>query len=375
MAPAQQLDKNELQSLLQDCFGITAGDRTLTFLVDLPDASLPDNSDWQFRRNLAQHWAELLRSEPAFFERVHLYSFPHAASNNADLPDHIFRNNLTGRQQNTPEPLREVLAGSDIVIALTELSATAPLKMLARDLNFRGASMPAFNENMLAALRLDYNEVHTRVMELKKRLDRAVTATFLFQAEKRNVQLQADIRFRTAHASSGLMREPGMVGNLPSGEAYIVPYEGEQQGIPSRTHGLLPVQYDDEVVFYVVKQNHAVDVLGESHLATEKRRGLLKEPARGNIAELGFGVLAPFGVTAVGSVLLDEKLAPHIAFGRSEHFGGVTSPASFSNPDNVIHIDHVYLPSLQPAISIDEIMLDYPDGSQEIIFASGDYTL
>ncbi len=373
MSPSTTMNKNELHALLQGCFAITPQDRALTFLVDLPDQHLPDNPDWQFRRELAQHWAKLLREEPALLPEIRVYTFPHAASNNADLPDHLIPTEGTGAGEGSPASLQEVLSRSDIVIALTELSATAPLKMLARELGFRGASMPAFNEKMLPALRLDYNQVHARVMELKTRLDRAVTATFQFHAAGRPAHLQADLRFRTAHASSGLMPERGMVGNLPSGEAYIVPYEGEKQGIPSRTHGTLPVQHGDEVVFYVVEQNHAVDVLGESPVAVAQRQALLAEPARGNIAELGFGVLAPFGVEAVGSVLLDEKLAPHIAFGRSEHFGGVTSPASFSDPKNVIHIDHVYLHSLQPDIELQEIALEYPDGTMEIIFSDGGY--
>jgi len=43
-----------------------------------------------------------------------------------------------------------------------------------------------------------------------------------------------DLRFRTGHASGGLMREEGIVGNLPSGEAYIVPYEGEKANEPKQ---------------------------------------------------------------------------------------------------------------------------------------------
>ena len=55
--------------------------------------------------------------------------------------------------------------------------------------------------------------------------------------------------------------------------------------------------------------------------------------------ELGLGVLAAFGVKPIGKVLLDEKLGLHIAFGRSEHFGGRVGPGNFSSPDAVIHID------------------------------------
>ena len=39
----------------------------------------------------------------------------------------------------------------------------------------------------------------------------------------------------------GLLLEPGTAGNLPSGETYIVPYEGEIDGDPTASRGQMPV--------------------------------------------------------------------------------------------------------------------------------------
>jgi len=69
-----------------------------------------------------------------------------------------------------------------------------------------------------------------------------------------------NLRFRPAHASGGRFPEPGTAGNLPSGETYIVPYEGEK-GEPSQTSGVLPVQFDDEVVLFKIEANRALKVL------------------------------------------------------------------------------------------------------------------
>ena len=182
-----------------------------------------------------------------------------------------------------------------------------------------------------------------------------------------------DLRFRPAHASGGLMREAGVVGNLPSGEAYITPYEGEKTGVMSTTSGSLPVQFDDEIVIYRIEMNRAVEVLSKGSQSDVERAKLKEEPAYGNIAEVGIGVLGEWGVKAVGSTLLDEKLGLHIAFGRSEHFGGVTSPASFNNPRNVIHIDRVYVPSVQPRIVVETVTFNYHDGVAEIVLKSGKY--
>jgi hypothetical protein len=131
------------------------------------------------------------------------------------------------------------------------------------------------------------------------------------------------------------------------------------------------VQFGDEIVVYRVEGNRAVEVLTEGEYSDVERGKLIAEPAYGNIAELGHGVLGEFGCTAVGSLLMDEKLGMHVAFGRSEHFGGIVSPASFNDPKNVVHIDRVYVPSLQPDIVVREATLRYADGRVETIMRDG----
>jgi hypothetical protein len=93
------------------------------------------------------------------------------------------------------------------------------------------------------------------------------------------------------------------------------------------------------------------------------------------MAEVGIGVLGEWGVEAVGSTLLDEKLGLHIAFGRSDHFGGVTSPASFRNRERVVHIDRVYVESVQPRVRVRRVAFVYPDGSRETIMEDGAFVV
>jgi len=208
-------------------------------------------------------------------------------------------------------------------------------------------------------------------MSIKVRLDEALRERLRFNARGREYVLDCDLRYRTATPSSGMFHDDMIVGNLPSGETYIVPYEGERDGEPSLTNGEIPVQFDDEIVVYRIENNRAVEVLTQGSASDKERAKLLDEPAYGNIAELGHGVLGYFGCTAVGSLLMDEKLGMHVAFGRSEHFGGVVSPASFNKAENVVHIDRVYVPSLQPDIVVREAVLTYPDGREEAIMKDG----
>jgi hypothetical protein len=378
------LTAEELTALVQRVFQPRESDRALALIVDLPDHAVPDHPAWRERRVMALAWAETLETEgPAHGLDVALYWYRNARSNNADLPPGAWRH-LGGPPPDSADdldevpaaPLEPILEAHDLVLAPTEFSATAPLKMLSRKLGFRAATMPGFRAAMIPALRLDYTEIGRRVRFLKAILDRAVAADLLFAVDgSREMRLRVDLRHRTAHASGGLFPDPGTAGNLPSGESYIVPYEGEVPGDASRTRGQLPVQFDDEVVVYRIEENRAVEVVTDGAESRREAELLADEPAYGNVAELGLGILAEFGIEPIGEVLLDEKLGLHIAFGRSEHFGGQVGPEQFSRPEAVVHQDRVYVPALQPRISVARVDLQREDGLKLALMRGGRYVI
>jgi len=154
-----------------------------------------------------------------------------------------------------------------------------------------------------------------------------------------------------------------------------VPYEGELPGDPSRTEGVMPVQFGDEVVRYRIAGNRALEVLSEGPKSRDEAALLAREPAYGNLAELGLGVLSAFGLKPIGEILLDEKLGLHLAFGRSDHFGGQVGPAQFSGPGAVIHIDRVYVPETQPDVKVLAVDLQFPDGGRLALMRDGEYVV
>jgi len=167
------------------------------------------------------------------------------------------------------------------------------------------------------------------------------------------------------------VREPGTAGNLPSGETYIVPYEGELADDASRSRGELPVELDGELMVYRIEGNRVVEVLGDGPRADAERREVAAEPAYANVAELGLGLLAGYGVKPVGEILLDEKLGLHVAFGRSDHFGGNVGAKDFTSPDKVIHIDRVYIPEVQPQVRVVSVELETPGQPPATIIRDG----
>lgn len=381
----ENLSQTELQKLIRSVFSLRSEDKNLAILVDVPDQTVPDNADWRRRRELAADWHQKLargRGELGL-DRVDLIFYPNVHSNNADLPATAFvydgnvatvdasTLSLCGRALDFEVQLRQY----QILLAPTEFSTTAPLKLLAKNYGFRAATMPGFSAAMIPALRLDYEEINHRVDRIKKYLDEAVGIDIDFvTANNDRYHIYFDLRFRTAHASGGRFPDPGVAGNLPSGEAYIVPYEGEK-GEKSLSRGILPVQFGDEMVLYQIEENVARKIQSTGQRSFEEAQKINQEPAYANIAEIGFGVLGDFGVKPIGEILLDEKLGLHIAFGRSDHFGGAIGVKDFSSPEKVIHIDRIYIPETQPQIVPERVQLQFAGSAPVLLIAQGNYQI
>jgi hypothetical protein len=126
-------------------------------------------------------------------------------------------------------------------------------------------------------------------------------------------------------------------------------------------------------VVFEIENNRALHISSTGPESEKEADRLAAEPARGNVAELGLGVLADFGLTPIGEVLLDEKLGLHLAFGRSEHFGGQVGPEDFSRPEAVMHQDHVYLPQLQPRVQAARVVLERDNGESLDLIRNGEY--
>jgi hypothetical protein len=379
---SENLSGVELVALIQRVFQPRPRERAMAVLVDLPDTQVPDDADWAARRAIAVDWVTQLTAHRADLGlEVHLVVYPNVHTNNGELPERAWLH--AGGPLPSAETLdpaasiafTEIYGTHPILIALTKFSATAPLKLAAKRHPIRAATMPGFRADMIPALRLDYTEVNRRVDLLKDLLDRAEGADFRFATPSGPCQLHVDLRHRTGHASGGLLPSPGLAGNLPSGEAYIVPYEGERPGDPSRTGGVMPVQFGTELVRYRIVQNKAVEVLSEGPKSRAEAALLAREPAYGNLAELGLGVLSAFGILPIGEILLDEKLGLHLAFGRSDHFGGQVGPTQFSSPEAVIHIDRVYVPGTQPDVQVLAVDLTLTDGSTLALMRDGEYVV
>ncbi len=379
----EKMTANELVALVRRVFMPSSKDKRLAILVDLPDDAAPDHDGWRARREMAAEWAQLLGQSAAqlALEAVDLVLYENVRSGNANLPATARYHRggplprCAAELAGEAVPFDNVLETHQLILAPTEFSATAPLKLAAREYGFRAATMPGFSAEMIPALRLDYDVIGRKVARFKRMLDDATSCELRFRVGEKRHDLTLDLRHRLAHESGGVFPHAGVAGNLPSGEAYIVPYEGEIAGDPSGSRGELPVQLGDDVVVYRIDKNVVAEIVSDNPTSRAEAAHLKREPALGNLAELGLGVLGDFGIQPIGELLLDEKLGLHIAFGRSDHFGGHVGPDRFSAPDKVLHIDRVYIEAFQPRVVVERAELHMNDGGTILLMRDGAYAV
>jgi leucyl aminopeptidase (aminopeptidase T) len=358
----------DLESLLVAVFDPQPGE-VILILVDQPHGKLVDNQGWEQRREMAKEWQMAFQklAKKRDLTVLPLLTYQATGAHNAPLPEF-------GEMDAHSVNLEDVVSGINIAVSLTEYSATAPLiKFSEKFPQFRAASMPTVSRSMEStALLADYSEVARKCAILGEKLDRAIKARLEFSTSH---QLMIDLRDRKAEVDDGQLpadKTGVRVINLPSGEAFSAPYEGELDGQPSLTQGEMPMLYGDDLLVLQIQENRVIELLNEGPAAQKLAAWLEVDSARKNLAELGLGCNDKAVVT--GNVLEDEKvLGVHLALGRSDHIGGTVGVENFSDPAYVVHWDIVYPRGGE--IEVVRLVFDYEDGGQEEIIRDGNYTL
>ena len=353
-----------LHKLFTDVFHPEA-DECVLVIVDTPHGDYADHDLWRERREMAAEWqaAWVSLAKAVGCEVLPLVSFPASGAHNGNLP----------LDEGDPIPLRDAFQKATLVLALTQFSATAPLSAWAKEHDdFRAASLPKVARRMeKTALAADYGEVARRCQILKDALAQAEMAKVVFSTGH---DWQVDLRFREAKMDDGQLprgKRGFPIINLPSGESFQVPYEGEKEGVESLTHGEIPVAFGAVQVVFHVEKNRIMTVSGDEPKASELRAFFDVDPMRRNIAELALGCNDKAVVW--GNVLEDEKVGFHWAYGRSEHLGGVVAPEDFTAPEHIEHQDIVY--AKDSPIQVASLRLVGADGTEREVIKDGDYLI
>ena len=219
-----------------------------------------------------------------------------------------------------PASIAAALAACDLYIAATTRSLSHTMaRKRATDAGVRGATMPGVTPEMLArAMAVDFEKMAARSNAIAELLTEGKAARLTCP---RGTEATFDLSGRSGIPDDGNLRNPGAFGNLPCGEAFIAPLDGEGRVVAS---SFARLGVSAEPATLSVRDGRLVSAEGGTGL--EYLRLLEAHGARGtNLAELGVGTNDRARLT--GNVLEDEKIlgTVHVAFGASAAIGGTVS--------------------------------------------------
>jgi leucyl aminopeptidase (aminopeptidase T) len=234
------------------------------------------------------------------------------------------------RKTNGEEPpaaIAELMTRMDVVLCPTSKSLThTDARRAASAAGTRVATLPGVTEEiMVRCMNADYHQIADRTHRLCALMEQ--TKVIRVQAPG-GTDIELPIAGRHAHASSGLFREKGQWGNLPTGEAYLAPLEGKSNGVVVVDGSMAGIGVASEPIRIAVESGYATAITGGREA---ERLIALLEPFGSdgrNVAEFGIGTNDRARLTGV--ILEDEKVMGtiHIAFGDNKSMGGSVGVAS-----------------------------------------------
>ncbi|MEA4852899.1 MAG: aminopeptidase [Christensenella sp.] len=234
----------------------------------------------------------------------------------------------------------DAMLEADVEFLITTMSYShTNARIAANKKGARVASMPMMTmelaDNYLDG---DYKFIQTVTKKLADMIDKTKVVRVVTEA---GTDLTFKLGGRKCEIDDGNLTQPGCIGNLPAGEAYIAPVETTGDG----------VLVIDGVIAYLgqVKDSVKLTLEGgrireiEGGVSAQELRDFLKDKdseATG-IAEFGIGTNPK--AKLIGSPLLDEKVwgTIHIAFGTNKSMGGERE--SNIHYDCIINEPTVYL--------------------------------
>jgi leucyl aminopeptidase (aminopeptidase T) len=265
-----------------------------------------------------------------------------------DLRAEVLLVEMLTRKTNGEEPpqaVAELMTVMDVVLCPTTKSLThTDSRRAASAKGVRIATLPGVTEEvMVRCMNADYHRIAERTFKVCALLEQAATVRVTAPA---GTDVTMPLKGRTAHASSGLFRERGLWGNLPTGEAYLAPVEGQSNGVVVVDGSMASVGMTSTPIRIVVKDGYATEITGGAE--ADRLRALLEPHGRDACTVAEFGIGTNDKAILTGVILEDEKVMGtiHIAFGDNKSMGGSVRVAS--------HLDGLIK---RPTVWLDDTMI------------------
>lgn len=242
-----------------------------------------------------------------------------------------------------PAVVAAAMERADVVICPTQHSLThTQARRNAAQAGARVATMPGITLDMFenGPITADFEEV----ARLSERVADVLTQAKHVRIEKEGAVFECSLEGRKGIASTGIYRERGQSGNLPSGEAYIAPLEGTSNGELIVDGSMVGLGLLHSPLRLTVRDGLLVAAQGDR--AEEWLQKLGDSQEARNVAEFGVGTNS--GARLTGVILEDEKAfgTIHVAFGSNDTFGGTVNAG--------VHFDGVIV---KPTVYVDGQLL------------------
>lgn len=287
-----------------------------------------------------------------------MFAYYTTNGSNLDMKDDVF--DVEGKHLSLD---KDIYPNYDLILCITDWSATAPLTAKCKEFGFRGATMHGMNDIILnSGLAVDYNEVAADAEKMRAVMTNADSIEVDFTLEDgRVLTAWLGLDGQDAQKSQGLCKgmEPD-VANLPAGEVYFVPTDAR---------GEFPMKYEDGTLGLLTVTDRSIVkstlIEGNQETIGDHNRRLADDAMTGTIGELGFGTQV---LPVSFSDIQDEKVIGtcHLATGRDDHLGGDIIPEMFKVHENSTHDDILFAPHKTPNFNVSEVRMN-KGGKTEVI--------
>jgi leucyl aminopeptidase (aminopeptidase T) len=247
-----------------------------------------------------------------------------------DLGNEAVLVEMPPRSTNGEEPppeVAELMTHFDVVLCPTSKSLThTDSRRRASAKGVRVATLPGVTEEvMVRCMNADYQAIAARTFRI---CDLMRETRVIRVKAPAGTDITLPIEGREPHASSGVFREKGLWGNLPTGESYLAPLEGLSNGLVVVDGSMASVGMVDEPIRIVVRDGYAAEITGGE--SARRFIALLEPHGRDGRTVAEFGIGTNDRAILTGVILEDEKVMGtiHIAFGDNKSMGGTVRVAS-----------------------------------------------
>lgn len=296
-----------------------------------------------------------------------IYAYKATRGSNLELPNSVISED--GKLLNLERDIYKVY---DIILCITDYSATAPLTAAAKKFGFRGATMHGVNDVIInSGLSVDYHDVSKKTENLRQGMTKADFVEIDFQVKDKDYHLHIDLENQEAQKSHGLCNK-NEIANLPAGEVYFV---------PNNANGSFPIKFEEDgTLGLMTVQDGRVKLVslikGKQSTVDRYQNKFIIDPASSILGELGFGTqVLPFAAADIQ----DEKIFGtfHLAIGRNDHLSGHVTKELFHDLQNATHEDILFSATKTPEITVKQVRM-MRKGKMEVLienYKPSDYLL